>query len=91
MDWVKYDFSYMFKYSERPKTMAERKFKDDITEEEKTRRLEEIIRMQHKHSLIINKERIGKTKDKMRDYVVKINWCHFNGKRFVQVKKVSAT
>ena len=61
MDWVKYDFSYMFKYNERPKTMAERKFEDDVPEEEKTRRLEEIIKMQNKHSLIINKDKVGKT------------------------------
>ena len=61
MDWVKYDFSYMFKYSERPKTMAERKFEDDVPEEMKTRRLEEIIRLQNKHSLAINKARVSKT------------------------------
>jgi tRNA-2-methylthio-N6-dimethylallyladenosine synthase len=61
MDWVRYDFSYMFKYSERPKTMAERKFEDDVPEEMKTRRLEEIIRLQNKHSLAINKARVGKT------------------------------
>ena len=80
MDWVKYDFSYMFKYSERPKTMAERKFKDDITEEEKTRRLEEIIRLQNKHSLIINKERIGKTYEVLIEGVSKRSEAHLFGR-----------
>jgi tRNA-2-methylthio-N6-dimethylallyladenosine synthase len=43
---VKFDFAYMFSYSERPKTLAERKFKDDISEEVKKRRLAEIVSLQ---------------------------------------------
>ncbi|MFN6077517.1 MAG: tRNA (N6-isopentenyl adenosine(37)-C2)-methylthiotransferase MiaB, partial [Fluviicola sp.] len=42
MKEVKYDYAYMFKYSERPKTLAERKFEDDVPEEVKGKRLEEI-------------------------------------------------
>jgi len=59
MDFVKYDFAYMFKYSERPKTLAERKFEDDVPEEMKSSRLSEIIEKQLKFSLESNKKRIG--------------------------------
>ncbi|MES2838391.1 MAG: tRNA (N6-isopentenyl adenosine(37)-C2)-methylthiotransferase MiaB [Bacteroidota bacterium] len=50
MEFAKYDFAYMFKYSERPKTQAERKYKDDVSEEEKSKRLTEIIDLQSKLS-----------------------------------------
>ena len=50
MDYVKYDFGFMFSYSERPGTLAARKIKDDIPEEIKKRRLQEIISLQQKHS-----------------------------------------
>jgi len=50
MEEVKYDFGYMFAYSERPGTYAGRNFNDDITKEIKQRRLEEIINLQQKHS-----------------------------------------
>jgi tRNA-2-methylthio-N6-dimethylallyladenosine synthase len=45
---VKYDLSYTYKYSERPRTLAERKYEDDVTEEVKSRRLDEIITLQRK-------------------------------------------
>ncbi len=61
MDLVKYDFAYMFAYSERPGTLAEKKFKDDIAEEVKKRRLEEIIERQGAHSLERYQRDIGKT------------------------------
>lgn len=60
MDLVKYDFSYMFMYSERPGTMAEKKHKDDIAEEVKKRRLSEIILKQNQHSLERNLLDVGK-------------------------------
>ena len=50
MDYVKYDFGFMFKYSERPGTLAAKKFDDNIPEEIKQRRLSEIIDLQLKHS-----------------------------------------
>ncbi len=50
MNTVKFDFAYMFMYSERPKTLAERKYKDDVPAEEKKRRLNEIIALQQQHS-----------------------------------------
>ncbi|MFZ9658527.1 MAG: tRNA (N6-isopentenyl adenosine(37)-C2)-methylthiotransferase MiaB, partial [Crocinitomicaceae bacterium] len=61
MDIVQYDFAYMFKYSERPKTLAERRFADDVLEEVKGRRLNEIIDKQLKHSLASNQRLVGTT------------------------------
>ena len=49
MKEVGYDFAYMFKYSERPDTKAARKYKDDVPEEIKTRRLNEIIELQNQY------------------------------------------
>ncbi|PHR48736.1 MAG: tRNA (N6-isopentenyl adenosine(37)-C2)-methylthiotransferase MiaB [Fluviicola sp.] len=60
---VEYDSAYMYKYSERPKTLAERKFEDDVPEEIKQKRLEEVITLQHEHSLKINKAQIGKVEE----------------------------
>jgi tRNA-2-methylthio-N6-dimethylallyladenosine synthase len=61
MDNVKYHFGYMFSYSERPNTQAQRKLKDDISEATKKRRLQEIIDLQMQHSLIRNQEQVGHT------------------------------
>lgn len=61
MQQVKFDFAYMFAYSERPGTPAEKKFKDDIQEEVKKRRLEEIIGLQTKCALERNQRDVGKT------------------------------
>lgn len=60
MDEVKYDFAYMFKYSERPKTLAERRFDDNVPDDVKTRRLTEIIDKQMKHSLESHQRQLGK-------------------------------
>jgi len=60
MDLVEYDFSYMFFYSERPGTLAAKKFRDDISVEIKKRRLQEIIDKQTAHSLKRNKQDVGK-------------------------------
>ena len=56
MEYVKYSFGYMFAYSERPGTLAERKMKDDIPEEVKKRRLSEVVELQQKHSLYRSQE-----------------------------------
>ena len=56
MEYVKYNFGYMFTYSERPGTLAERKMDDDIPEVIKQRRLEEIVQLQREHSEIRTKE-----------------------------------
>ena len=60
MDYVKYDFSYMFFYSERPGTLAAKKFEDDIPLEIKKRRLQEIIDKQRAHSLERNQRDLNK-------------------------------
>jgi tRNA-2-methylthio-N6-dimethylallyladenosine synthase len=59
MEKVKFDFAYMFKYSERPRTLAERKFEDDVPEETKNARLKEIIELQNGHSLESNQKAVG--------------------------------
>jgi tRNA-2-methylthio-N6-dimethylallyladenosine synthase len=61
MEWAEYDFAYMFKYSERPGTRAARKYKDDVPEEIKTRRLNEIIALQNKLSARSKRHDVGKT------------------------------
>lgn len=61
MEYVKYDFAYMFSYSERPGTPASKKLKDDIAEDVKARRLAEIVALQRAHSLERMKEHVGKT------------------------------
>ncbi|GAA3647990.1 tRNA (N6-isopentenyl adenosine(37)-C2)-methylthiotransferase MiaB [Flavivirga jejuensis] len=58
MNYVKYNFGYMFTYSERPGTMAERKMKDDVPEEIKKRRLQDIVDLQREHSEIRTKEHL---------------------------------
>ena len=58
---VGFDSAFMFKYSERPGTFASRHYPDDIAEEEKIRRLNEIIALQNELSLESNRRDIGKT------------------------------
>ena len=59
MDEVQYDFSYMFYYSERPGTLAARKYEDDVPLAVKKRRLNEIIDKQRAHSLVRNQAAVG--------------------------------
>lgn len=61
MEYSRYDMSYMFAYSERPGTLAERRYKDDVPDEVKKRRLMEIVTLQNRLSLESNKKDIGKT------------------------------
>ncbi|NTW31683.1 MAG: tRNA (N6-isopentenyl adenosine(37)-C2)-methylthiotransferase MiaB [Bacteroidetes bacterium] len=60
MEWAGFDHAYMFKYSERPDTLASKKYKDDVPEEVKSRRLQEIIDLQHSLSHKSNKKDVGK-------------------------------
>ena len=57
---VRYDYAYMFKFSMRPNTYAEKHLQDDIPEAEKTRRLEEIIALQGQIALENNRREVGK-------------------------------
>ncbi len=59
MERVGYDFAYMFKYSERPGTIAAKKLKDDVPEAVKTIRLEEVINLQQQLSLRSNQAEVG--------------------------------
>lgn len=61
MEWAGFDFSYMFKYSERPGTKAARKLEDDVPEQIKSARLSEMIALQNKLSIKAKKSDIGKT------------------------------
>ena len=61
MEYVKYDFGFMFAYSERPGTLAAKKFEDDVPMETKKRRLSEIIDLQQKLSLYNMERFVGKT------------------------------
>lgn len=61
MEQSAYDFSYMFMYSERPGTLAARRYEDDIPLDVKRRRLEEIVAMQNRLSLESNQRDLGKT------------------------------
>lgn len=59
MEWAGFDFAYMFKYSERPGTKAARRYRDDVEDEVKTRRLNEIIALQNRMSARSKKLDIG--------------------------------
>ncbi len=60
MEWAEFDFSYMFRYSERPGTKAARKLKDDVPEAVKTKRLNEMIELQNTLSARSKKKDIGR-------------------------------
>lgn len=80
MKEVKYDAAYMYKYSERPKTLAQRKFEDDVTEEVKQKRLEEIIELQLQHAEEINKLQIGKIEEVLIEKVSRRSDKQFVGR-----------
>jgi tRNA-2-methylthio-N6-dimethylallyladenosine synthase len=71
MEAVKYGFGYMYSYSERPGTLAGRKMEDDVKEETKLRRLQEIVDLQRIHSGIRTKEFVGKTVEVLVEKVSK--------------------
>ncbi len=61
MEYCKYDLAYMYFYSERPGTLAARRFADDIPEEVKKRRLQELVDLHRTHSLASMQKEVGKT------------------------------
>jgi len=80
MDYVQYDFSYMFFYSERPGTLAAKKFADDIPLEVKKRRLQEIIEKQRIHSLARNQRDVNKVHRVLIEGVSKKSDAHLQGR-----------
>ena len=77
---VKYDFGYMFKYSERPGTLAAKKFEDNVDEEVKKVRLQEIIDLQQSHSKFRTKQYVGKTVEVLIEKESKKSSSHWAGR-----------
>lgn len=75
-----FDFAYMFKYSERPNTYAQRKYEDDVPKAEKTRRLEEVIDLQQSLSAASNRADVGKTFEVLAEKVSKRSKEHLTGR-----------
>lgn len=80
MAYVKYDFGFMFAYSERPGTLAGRKMEDDVPEEVKKRRLNEIIQLQQKHSLYRTQKHVGKIEEVLIEKSSKKSNAHWSGR-----------
>lgn len=80
MDYVQYSFGYMFAYSERPGTMAERKMDDDVPESTKKRRLAEIVALQQKHSLIRTQEFLNQTVEVLIEKTSKKSESQWSGR-----------
>ncbi len=80
MEWAGYDFAYMFKYSERPGTRAARKYNDDVPEEIKTKRLNEIISLQNKLSVRSKKQDVGRVFEVLIEDFSKRSHDHLSGR-----------
>ncbi|MBL8002259.1 MAG: MiaB/RimO family radical SAM methylthiotransferase, partial [Flavobacteriales bacterium] len=80
MEAVRYDMAYMFKYSERPKTLAARKYADDVPDDVKGRRLEEVIDLQMKHAAERNQRHIGQVQEVLVEGVSKRSEEHLFGR-----------
>jgi tRNA-2-methylthio-N6-dimethylallyladenosine synthase len=80
MEWAGFDFAYMFKYSERPGTKAARKYKDDVPEEIKAMRLNEIMALQNKLSIVSKKQDVGKTVEVLVEGVSKKSLQQYYGR-----------
>ena len=80
MKHVKYDFGFMFAYSERPGTMAARKFEDNVPQEVKKRRLTEIVNLQQEHSLYRTQQFVGQTVEVLIEKESKKSDAHWSGR-----------
>ena len=80
MEAVRYDMAYMFKYSERPKTLAARKYPDDVPDEVKGRRLQEVIDLQMKHAGERNRRHVGLVQEVLIEGVSKRSEAHLFGR-----------
>ena len=80
MDYVKYDYGFMFAYSERPGTLAGRKMEDDIPADVKKRRLNEIQELQRRHSLYRAQQHIGKIQEILIEKTSRKSDAHWAGR-----------
>jgi tRNA-2-methylthio-N6-dimethylallyladenosine synthase len=80
MEYVKYDFGFMFAYSERPGTLAGRRMEDDIPADIKQRRLNEIQELQRVHSHYRTRENVGKTQEILIEKSSKKSDAHWSGR-----------
>jgi len=80
MESIKYDFGFMFAYSERPGTPAGKKMEDDVPNEIKKRRLNEIIQLQQKHGLYRMQQFVGKTVEVLIEGSSKKSDLHWKGR-----------
>ena len=80
MEHVKYDFGFMFAYSERPGTLAAKKLEDDIPLATKKRRLAEIISLQQEHSHYRTKQHLGKIEEVLIEGTSKKSEAHWKGR-----------
>ncbi len=80
MEYVKYHFGYMFAYSERPGTLAERKMEDDVPETDKKRRLAKIVELQQKHSGMRTKEHLNTVVEVLIEKESKKSSDHWSGR-----------
>jgi len=80
MEHVKYDFGFMFAYSERPGTPAEKRMEDDVPNDVKKRRLNEIIQLQRGHGLYRLQQFIGQTVEVLIEGTSKKSDAHWKGR-----------
>jgi tRNA-2-methylthio-N6-dimethylallyladenosine synthase len=80
MEYVNYDFGYMFIYSERPGTMAARKLEDDVPETVKKRRLQEIVDLQQKIGLKRTQRFVNQTVEVLIEKESKRSDAHWSGR-----------
>ena len=80
MEYVKYDFGFMFTYSERPGTLAGNKMNDDVPEAVKKRRLQEVIDLQQEHALFRTQQHLGKTEEFLIEGTSKKNPNEWKGR-----------
>ncbi|MBI4646617.1 MAG: TRAM domain-containing protein [Bacteroidia bacterium] len=80
MEYAKFDFAYMFKYSERPDTYAALNLKDDVAEKTKAERLKQVIELQGKISKLVKNNDIGKTYEVLIEGISKKSKGHFFGR-----------
>ncbi|WP_394974831.1 tRNA (N6-isopentenyl adenosine(37)-C2)-methylthiotransferase MiaB [uncultured Croceitalea sp.] len=80
MEYVKYDYGFMFAYSERPGTLAARKLEDDVPLKTKKRRLAEVIEVQRKSSLYRTQQHVGKIQEVLIEGTSKKSDTHWMGR-----------